>query len=438
MKRKIFALGIGLAAAFASPAQDTLSLMDAIRIGLENNYAIRIQKNEQQIAGNNNTLGNAGMLPSLDLEVSPDMSVSTSNSQYINNTEKNVSSAQNTSFAAGLELSWTLFDGFRIFAAKNTFEQLEQMGEIQSRMVIENTVSSIIQTYYGIVQQKKLIQVQADAVGLSVERKKLAAARIQIGAGSRMMLLQSTVDLNADSAKLLNEIAGYKNLKADLNRTIGRLPETNFEVEESLEIDESLIYENLLENLLVNNADILISQGKQRIASLALTDARSERYPTIDLDAAYNFNRSTSQSGFLEYNRAYGPSAGLTLSYNLFNGLNTGRNIRNAKLDMGSADWQNKDTELDLRTQLYKMFEEYNLNRSLIKLETANSDVARTNVEVALEKYKLGAISDIELREIQNKYIDAQYQLVFSQYRAKNAETGLFKMSGQLYNKIFR
>ncbi|MBM3437121.1 MAG: TolC family protein, partial [Bacteroidetes bacterium] len=193
MKKIISILWFIVLSWFTVAAQDTLTLMEAIGIGLENNYSIRLQQNQQEIAGNNNTIGNAGMLPSLQLEVTPNLTVSTSNSQYINNTEKNVSNAQNTSFAAGLKLSWTLFDGLEMFAAKNTFDILEQMGETGARLVLENTVSSIILTFYGIIQQKKLIQVQADAAGLSLERKKLAAAKIKIGAGSGMMLLQSTV-----------------------------------------------------------------------------------------------------------------------------------------------------------------------------------------------------------------------------------------------------
>jgi outer membrane protein len=438
MKKNIFSLVIFSAFSLILNAQDTLSLMQAIELGLENNYGIQLQKNDWQVAQNNNAIGNAGFLPSVDLEVSGSGSESTSNAKYLSGTEKNVRNAMNNAFGAGIELSWTLFDGMKMFANKMAFQELENLGETQVRLSIENTVSSIILTYFGIVQQKKLIQVQQDAVGLSMERKIVAAAKISIGSGSKMMLLQSSVDLNADSAALIHEVAQLKSLKADLNRTLGRYPETGFLVWDMLEINDSLDYKDLLSNLESQNTDIMIARSNQRITALALSSSRSDRFPKLDLDAAYNFNLSNSQSGFLEYNRAYGPNLGLTMSYNIFNGFNTNRNIKNARIITGSSELELKDRQLYIRTQLYKTFGDYQLNLDIIKLETSNCDVARTNVEVAVEKYKLGAISDFELREIQVKYIDAQYQLLLSQFKAKQAETELLRMSGEMYKMMVK
>jgi outer membrane protein TolC len=433
MRKTTLILLVILAGIKSGSSQDTLTLFQAIEIGLENNYSIRIQKNELGIAENNNTIGNAGMLPSVDLEVSPDMSVSSANSRYISGTEKNVSNASNNSFTAGIKLSWTLFDGLAMFAKKNTFDILEQIGETKARLAAENTITQIILTYYGIVQQIKLVRVQAEAVDLSMERKNLAEARISIGAGSKMMLLQSTVDLNADSARLLTEMAALNNLKATLNRIMGRFPEFAFEVQDLLSLDENLSYADLTAKLSDQNSELMMGRNNQQAAHLALTEARADRYPSLDLDAAYNFNRSKSQSGFLESNRAYGPTVGLTLSYNLFDGFNTGRNIRNADIGVSSADLKQKETELDLRTTLFSTYENYRMNLAIIRLETSNCKAAKTNVEVAIEKYKLGSISDLELREIQVKYIDAQFQLVLAQYRAKSAETELLRMTGGLF-----
>jgi len=419
-------------------AQDTLTLFQAIEIGLENNYSIKLRQNSLEIASNNNTLGNAGILPVIDIETSPNASISNTSSRYISGTEKNVSNALNKSFSAGAELTWTLFDGFSMFADKNMLQALELMGETQVRLTVENTVNAIILTYFGIVQEKKLVQVLYNAVKLSIERKKVAAAKISIGAGSTLMLLQSSVDLNADSARLLNEMTSVIKLKADLNQMIGRNPEVVFEIRDLLEIDMDLVYEDLLLKMLSQNAELLMAKNNGVISALTLKDTKSDRYPKLDFNAAYNFNLSNSQSGFLEYNRAYGPNFGLTLSYKLFDGFNVHRNIKNAKIEFSSSEIRVKETQLGIRTQLFKTFQEYKLNLDIIQLETSNCEIARENVEVAIEKYKLGAISDFELREIQNKYIDAQYQLLLSQFRAKQAETGLLRMSGDLNKVVIR
>jgi outer membrane protein TolC len=69
-------------------------------------------------------------------------------------------------------------------------------------------------------------------------------------------------------------------------------------------------------------------------------------------------------------------------------------------------------------------------------MQLANVAVARENVNIAFEKYKLGSINDIELREIQQKLIDAEYQLISSQFEAKKAEVELDRLSGELLKRM--
>jgi outer membrane protein len=190
-------------------AQEPLTLFRAIKTGLENNYSIQILKNDVEIAGNNNTLGNAGFFPSVNLNAAQNNVINNSTDQkYFNGTEKDISNAKNTTINASLGLNWTLFDGFSMFISKDKLELLEQMSDTELQMIVETTVAAIIINYFGIVQEQKLIGVLRDAVDLSMTRKKLALAKISLGSGSKLMLLQSTVDLNADSTRLLQNSPG--------------------------------------------------------------------------------------------------------------------------------------------------------------------------------------------------------------------------------------
>lgn len=419
-----------------SSAQENLSVMDAVSIGLENNYSIIIEKNNAEIAGNNNSIGNAGFLPTIDVNATQNYNISTTDSRFLTGTEKNVSNAKGKNFNAGIALDWTLFDGFSMFVNKDMFEVLESMGQIQSRITIENTVSSIILTYFGIVQEKKLVQALREATKLSNDRKRIADAKISIGSGSKLMLLQSTVDLNADSTKLMQELTTLKNLKADLNVLMGRMPDILFEVVDTINLTNRLSYNDLVSKAQNQNSELQLARRNRELSVLGIRSAQSDRFPKLDLLAGYSFVRSTSEAGFLEYNRAFGPSYGLTLSYKLFDGFNTKRNIENAKIEASSSDVMFRQADLGLRADLYKKYNEYLLNLNIVALERTNKAVAKENVEVALEKYKLGSISDIDLREIQNKYVDSQYQLALAEFSAKQAEIELLRMSGDLYDSI--
>jgi outer membrane protein TolC len=259
---------------------------------------------------------------------------------------------------------------------------------------------------------------------------------MSIGSGSKLMLLQSTVDLNADSARLLQELARLTNLKADLNKLMCIEPDNYFEISDTIILSGILKYEELKAKTLDQNSSLTLARNNQVYSLMNLKDTRSLRYPKLNFLAGYNYNQLNSQTGFLEYNKSFGPSFGLTLSYNLFNGFNTNRQIKNADIEMGTADFIYKETDLGLQTDLFKLYNEYRSNLDIIKLELVNQEVAKENVDIALEKYKIGSINDIELREIQKKFIEAQYQLLLSEFQAKLAEIELLRISGELYKSI--
>jgi len=412
------------------PAQDLLTLSQAISTGLENNFDIIIRKNDALIAENNNTLGNAGFLPTLNLSAAQSTNITNTYQERATGSVIDIKGATNQTLNAGVQLNWTLFDGFSMFVNKNSLGVMERMGETEARLTIESTVSSIILAYYGIVQQQKLIKVLEDAVALSRDRKSIMESKLSLGSGSELMLLQSTVDLNADSVSLLREMANLERSRADFNRLLSRDPKIRFLPADSLISGEMLPYDQLLAKAKDQNTALQLARYHLDLNTLYLKNIRSQRYPRLNLNASYGYNQLNSQTGFLEYNRSFGPSFGLSLSYALFDGFNVNRNIKNARIEISSGETMLKSADLGLHHEMYKLFVDYETNRKMVEIEEINQGVAKRNVDVAYEKYRLGALSDIELRETQKKYIDAQYQLLLSQYQVKRAEIELLRLSG--------
>lgn len=414
------------------PAQEILTLDDAVRIGLENNYSIIIQKNSAEIAGNNNTIGNAGFLPSINLSATQNNTVTDTRQETFTAGVREIENAKGRTFNTGVQLTWTLFDGFSMFVSKNMLEIMEEMGETDARIAVENTLSVIILNYYGIIQQQKLVLVLKDAAELSLERKKIMEAKIGLGSGSQLQLLQSTVDLNVDSINLIRETAALEKTMADLNRLLARNPEIIFITADSIELSQALSYDSLLASTRKQNNELLMARQNVRLNELAVKDFQSQRYPQLNVNAAFNYNYLKSETGYLKSNRSLGPSYGLSLTYPLFDGFNINREIKNARVELNTMENYLKDTDLGLQTDLYKIYNDYMTNLRIVGIELINQEVARENVEIAFEKYRLGSINDIELRETQKKYIDAQYQLLLSQFQAKKAEVELLRISGDL------
>jgi len=419
-----------------STAQEIMTLPRALEIGLKNNLSIILQKNAEQIAKNNNTLGNAGFLPSLSLTGAQNNSISTTHQEQFSGTMKDVSNAQSNSFNAGAQLNWTLFDGMNMFVSKKMLGTMEDLGENGTRIVVEGIVSDIILTYYGIVQLGKLAQVAQDAVDLSIQRKRIAQAKLSLGSGSQLMLLQSTVDLNADSTSLIRQMNSLANTKADFNRLLARDVTTAFAIRDTILLDVSFQFDSLLHQALIQNSALISARLNQEIARLDVKEAQSGLYPQIDFNASYSYNRLNSATGFLKFNRSYGPSFGFNLSYNIFNGFNVTREIKNAKIWLNSGEIEVTDNEQEIHLGLVKLYNDYRSNLEIVRMQLTNVNVANENVNVAFEKYKLGSINDIELREIQQKLIDAEYQLILSTFESKKAEIGLYRLSGQILEMV--
>ncbi|MCK9204406.1 MAG: TolC family protein [Bacteroidales bacterium] len=413
-------------------AQEILTLQKALATGLKNNYSIILQNNEEQIAKNNNTIGNAGFLPSLELTAAQNNTISTTHQEQFSGTTKDVSNALNNNLNISALLTWTLFDGMKMFVNKQMLGVLEDLGQNGARIVVEGTVADISLTYYGIIQLHKLVHVAQDAVDLSMQRKRIAEAKLSLGAGSQLMLLQSTVDLNADSTRLIQQMVSLANTRADMNRLLARDIFTDFEIRDTIIIKEPQGFDTILRKASLQNTQLIAARLNQDLARLSVKQAQADRYPQIDFDGGYSYSTLNSQTGFLQFNRSYGPSFGFSLSYNLFNGFNVNRAVKNAKILMNSGEIEVKDAMEELKVSLLKQYNQFRSNLEVVQLQLSNVIVARENVSIAFEKYQLGSINDIELREIQQKLIDAEYQLISSQFVCKTAEIQLLRLSGEL------
>jgi outer membrane protein TolC len=413
-------------------AQELLTLPSAIEAGLKNNFSIILQTNNAEVLKNNNTAGNAGMLPSLGLTTTQNNTIYTTHQEAFSGAVKDVSNAVNTSLNAGLQLNWTLFDGLNMFVNRQTLDMMQQLGENQSRVAVEEVVSQIAQQYFNIIQLKKVVEVSRDAVSLSVQRKKIAEAQIKLGSGSLQQLLQSTVDLNADSTQLLLQITVLQNAKTDMNYLLARDAATPFDISDTIRLMQLSGYGEFVDKAMQQNTDLLAAKMDQRLSELNVKSVQSGRYPQLNLLSGYNFILQKSQTGFAQFNRSFGPYIGFTASYNLFDGSNTSREIRNARIMLNSSEITVEQTSLDVRTGIMKLYNSYQTSLELIKLETRNIEAAQQNVDMAFAKYKLGTITDIELREMQKKLLDARYTLLQSQFDAKKAEIELLQLSGDL------
>lgn len=415
-------------------AQEILTLRQVIDLALKNNFEIILAQNESEIAKNNNTTGNAGMLPVINAGFNNTNSINNSKIEYFDKPPRESSNAHSSSVSPSVEVNWTIFDGFNMFVNKKQLAAMARQGEITSRATIENTLTTVITTYYNLVQQKKTLAVINDALKFSLERKKLSESRLNIGSGSKLTLNQAEVDLNADSLAYLNQVLLIKNTKAELNHLLARDITADFDIADEIPVNYSLAYNEMFNKLMDQNPELQFSRLNMKLADLSLKGIKSAYYPVISVFGGYSYSQSKTQVGLYSSRNDLGPSYGLTASLNLFNGFYINRNVKNAKLEVQSSHVTFNQASSAVQESFYTLYNEYRNSLEIIRLENKNLLAARQNLVIAMEKYRLGAISDIDLRTIQLQQVEAENKLLNAEYQAKIAEIQLLAMAGELYS----
>ena len=419
----------------AALAQEVLTLEDAVRLGLQNNFSIRVAENDQQVATNNNQAGNAGMLPTLDLEASQnyqrqniDLDIQGSEGTF------NVSRdwAESDRLNAAARLNWTIFDGLGMFMAKNRLNSIQQWGELNTQQAVQNSVAQIQIAYYQIILEQERLAVLEANLEVSQRRRDFAQNRYEVGKGSKLDYLSAQVDFNSDQSLLIQQQERILNAKVDLNILLAREVESEFEPVDSIFVNEDLIYATLAEQLEKSNPEILKAMKDHNVAYYEFREQQANRYPSISLDLSYNYTTSDNEAGQLRSSTIDGVGYGLTARWNIFNGFNTNRQVQNARIDHQSTLLILEETKLELMGQLRKIYNNYVNNIQLVDLEEESLVVARENEEIAIDRFRLGASNSLELREAQRNLVSANSRLLNAIFSTKLAEIELQRLTGNL------
>jgi len=415
-----------------SQAQGLLTVQEAVEIALENNYEIKLSNNDLRIAEENVTYGNAGMLPNVTGNFSQSNSVQNSRQTQSNGDERSLRNAKNNSMSVGVSVGWTIFDGFGMFSRYDQLKELRKQGEFELKKTVLTTVSDVISTYYTIVEQQNLLLAIDSSINISKERLKTAENRFSIGKASRLEVLNVQVNLNEDESSRLRQADVVKNLKINLNSLMARELSIDFDVEKDVEYDDTLIFEDLLQKARAHNPDLQIIAVNKRMAELEVKRVRAGRYPVVRLTTGYNLSESESSLGFVSSSNSRGLNYGVTASINLFDGFNQRRNERNAKIQLESADLLIQQQDLMVRTAISTAFQTYQTNLSLARLEDNNAAIARQNLNITLEKYRIGTISAVEFRDAQENFINAISRFNSARLQAKLSELQLKEIIGNI------
>jgi len=414
--------------------QKVYGLKDCISVGLERNFSILIARNDETISKNNFTPGNAGFLPTIDLNGKQSGTLNNTTMNLTDGSQTISNGVLNTTTNGSVALGMTLFNGFNAVTTYKKLNELKQVGELNTQMSIENLIADIVSGYYNYILQVQLKNNLKYALTLSRERLRIDEDRYLLGSGSKLEVLQSRVYVNSDSSNLSrqNEVVRSAHIRLNEMMAVENLGDEFSTKDTSIDVIPELIYEILLQETLVGNTSLLIASKNKTISEYDYKLIVSRSYPYLNFSGGYNYNLNTYSKSTNKSQITNGMNYGLTLGVNLFDGNNQRRSIHNSSIERDSKDLRYREVEQGVKADLLTIYSAYSNNLRLISLEEQNFQTATENLDIALERYKLGNLSGIDLREVQKSLLDARERLISAHYQAKLAEVSLQLISGKI------
>ena len=449
---------IGTAVAVLSvSAQNQLSLSDAIQLGLQRNYDLQIEQANVSIAENNNAWGQAGLWPTITLNLAQNNSI-TDNVKVANPFSlKGEIYAQ--SLTPSVNVNWMLFDGFRVIMSKRRLEQLQAESRGNASIVVSNTIQSIILGYYlAVLEQQRLGEFQKQ-LNLSKDKYTYLETKSDLGIAVTSELLLEEGNYLTDSVNVINQNLAYRNALRNLNVLLAEPnADKEYVLRDSLAHDvTNYSFPDLKNKMLSDNVDLRKQYLSQSIMNTNSEIARADRYPSLALNAgaSHNWGRNDlsrtsvgdTQRDSLRQNpnAVFQPDflnplgsitdnyfANFTVSFTLFNGGKINRAIQNAEVQEDIANLKIDQLELSLERNLRTSFDRYQIRNQLYAINKRRTEAAKINLDISKEKYEGGSINSFDYRIVQNNYLAAATQELQALYNMIDSKVELMRLTGGL------
>lgn len=413
-------------------AQEILTPEAAVSAALNKNFDIVLAKNEAEIAKINNNKATAGMLPTINITTGDVFNLSNINQQLTTGQDVKKNWVPINSFNAGLNVNWTIFDGMKMFAAKDRLKALQDLGDLQLKNSIQDVVAQTLNAYYEIVRQKQYIKAITESAAISSERVSLSQKKLDVGYADKTPLLQAKVDYSTQQINIVKQETALEQAKINLNTILGRDAHVEFDVIDEIVVNYLPNLQTIKDTAFASNYSILSAQKNIEIAKLQHKEIKSQRLPQINFSTGYSFTQNNSKAGLQLQNRSYGPSVGLNAVIPIFNGGKVKKQMESSAVQIASQQVVLQQLKNKVDAQILAAYKNFIFAQKILTLNEQTVKDAKENVDLSLERFRLNQANSIEVKQAQSSYEDALYNVILSRYNAKVAETDLKRLCNDL------
>ena len=245
-------------------------------------------------------------------------------------------------------------------------------------------------------------------------------------------MLQAKIDLNVYTEDSIIQQFTIDAAKKDLNKLLCVNIDSFFEVSDTIPLNYSISKTELIQKLNYSNTSILLYQKQVEIAKLILKENSRLRYPLINFNAGYYLSQTDNSAGTILKNNISGPQLGGSITIPIYQSGKLQRQITTAKIDVESAEYNLENMKLQVSNDLINAFTEFENQQRLLIIEKQNKELTKENLEISLQRMRLGQTTSLEVHQAQENYVQSCTRLIRFQFNLKIAETKLKQLIGVL------
>ena len=402
---------------------------------LSANFGIQMAQNEQLQAGNNASVLNSGYLPGISVASGASYDLQDQEVTFRDGSLNVVDGAETKRLNAALNLNYTLFDGMGRYYNYQRLKQTEKLSGLQVRATIESTLLQLFTVYFELARLSENQTVLTQVLNNTQDRLNRAKYSFDFGQNTKLDVLNAEVDLVNDSIALNNNAQQLVNTRRDLAVLLNDDLNKEFAVDTSVAFLDELSLDAFSEKSHSDNVRVLIAESNKQLSAFGVKFQRSLELPRLGLTGAYGWNEGIfPATGFATKNISSGFSAGLQLSWNIFDGGSNRTALKNSKISLENQELALEEVKMQVDRDVANAYGDFLNRKRAYQLLRRSILTAQNNYDRSLNRYRLGQLTSLELRQAQINLLNAKMNANMAKYQAKLSELTYLQACGQLLN----
>jgi outer membrane protein len=418
-----------------------ITLQEAIKIALENNYQLKQAENNLELSNENIINSYADFLPDLNASTNASRGIG----RNFNQNTGQIEDDPNNSLSFSLSTSIPLFTGFQRINSLRNSQQIKISREESLNRAKESLIFTTASSFLQVILTQELLEIDKENLQNSLKQLETIVAQVEVGSIPLVDQYNQEAQVANDELAVtqrentlqINKLQLIRQLQIDpLGNYVFVIPDVGEDNLNTMQFD----LKTLIDEALAGRSDIRSEEASIEALEYSLQGAKGSILPSLSFSAGVStyWDERIKDIGISFNDQVFDQNINRRFSLNLnipiFNNLDRKYSIQSSQVQLKNAQLSLDNTKLEVIQEVTQAYNDYT---SYLKQKEATEKslfASEKSYETQQERYNVGASTLLELSQAQANYVAAQsnykqsiFNLIFQE---KLLDFYLGKLSG--------